>query len=123
MAYEYVVDTQDRIVHVRMWGSVTFPEIATVVAELASDPRIGTEFAEIVDLTGATTATLRADDVRAIAYAKTIYFSRRAFVAPDPPTYGLVRLFGAHREMSRPQERVGVFKTLTEATLWLGSGG
>jgi hypothetical protein len=105
-----------------MQDAITFTDVAAIVAELSGDPRIGEKFVALVDLTGATTAAMTADEVRAVASSEMVAFHRRAIVAPDPPTFGLARLFGAHREMSYPEERVGVFKTLSEANRWLESG-
>ena len=122
MPHEYSVDTAHRLVRVRMWGALTRTEILATVAELVDDPRLSPEFSEVIDVTGATAAEIDTEDVRVIAGALLDSVARRAFVAPEPVTFGLARMFGSFRELKGSAEHVGVFHSVREAEEWLGLG-
>jgi len=121
MAFDYTVDAARRLLRVRMSGALTPEDIRTAITALTADPRLSPEFAEIVDLRELTSVdAISSQDVRAIAGARLEYSSRRAFVAPDPATFGLVRMFAALRDLKDAGERIGVFRTIREAEEWLG---
>jgi len=121
MPHDYTVDLPRRLVHLRMWGAVTSGDIKTASAALAAEDRLSPEFAELIDLRELTSVdAISSQDIRAIAAARLTPCSRRAFVAPDPATFGLVRMFAALRDLREGGEQIGVFRTIGEAGEWLG---
>lgn len=120
MGHEHVIDPTSRLIRVRMWGVITRSEILETVQQVIADPRFTPDLTELIDLREVTsTESLTANDVRQIATSTLEPVSRRAFVTPDPSTYGLARMFGAHRELHGAHEKIGVFTKLEEAEAWL----
>jgi len=120
MAYGYTMDRQRRMVHVWMSGPLTVAEVREVAGKIAADPEVTGSFVELIDLREATTDAISADDLRSIAAATLDSATRRAFVTSDTLTYGLARMFGAHRELNRKQDVVAVFRRIADAEQWLG---
>lgn len=123
MPYEYTVDSERRVVRVRMWGALTTEEILAVVKQLIGDPQISPGFSELIDLTEASSTAITADDLRRIASSTLDPVSRRAFVTRDTLTYGFARMFESFRQINQAPERIAVFGNLQEAEAWLSSRG
>jgi hypothetical protein len=122
MSYEYSVDSDRRLVRIRMRGTLTRAEILRLVQELIEDPRVSPGISQLIDLTEASSAAIAADDVRHIASANLDPVSRRAFVTPDTLTFGLARMFESLREIKHAPEQIAVFTALQEAEAWLAGG-
>jgi hypothetical protein len=123
MSYEYAVDTERRLVRIRMWGTLTKAEILGVVQQLIEDPQVWPGISQLIDLREASSTAITADDVRQIASVSLDPVSRRAFVTPDTLTFGLARMFESLREIKHAPEQIAVFTTLQEAEAWLVSQG
>jgi hypothetical protein len=120
MSYEFFVDSEQRLVRVRMWGALTKAEILAVVQKLTEDPRISAGFAELIDAREASSTAITADHIRQIAASKLDPVCRRAFVVLDALSYGFARMFGSLREIAGAPEQIAVFSDLQEAEAWLG---
>ena len=120
MAYEYAVDTERRLVRVRMWGDVTTAELLRLVQELGGDPRITPDFAELIDLAAASVKTITARHLRDLAASALDPVARRAFVTADALAFGLARMFESLRAANQAPEENAVFMDLAQAEAWLG---
>jgi hypothetical protein len=103
-----------------MWGSLTRAEVMAVVQELIADSRFTPGLSELIDLEDATSTAITANDLRQLAASSLDPVARRAFVTTDALTFGLARMFEAHRKASQAPERIAVFKNLRDAEAWLG---
>ena len=121
MPFTYSVDLEQRLVLVRMSGALTRDEMFACTNSLRNDPRVTSEFSELVDLRGLTSVeAVRAEDVRAMASGSLSPAARRAIVAPDNAAFGLSRMFESLRGAKGAPDQTVVFRTMQEADVWLG---
>ncbi len=120
MPYEYTIDSEQLLVRIRMWGVVTRAEITAVRHAVASDPIFNTSLSELIDVQEAVTTVITARDVQELASSNVDPVARRAFVAPDPATFGLARMFHTLHSVKHGREQVSVFRTMADAEAWLG---
>ena len=121
MPYTYTIESEQRLIRVRMWGSVTPAEIEAVRQSVAADPRFKTDLSELVDLRELTLSTaITTTDIERIASSNIDRVARRAFVAPDPATYGLIRMYDTLRTLDHAEEQNGIFRNMEDAEAWLG---
>jgi anti-sigma factor RsiW len=121
VAYAYSVDVLHRVVRVQISGEFTRDDLVALSRDLARDPRVSVEFAQLVDLSAVTTAPdVPTQSIRQQAVTARTRVSRRAFVAPQPAIFGTCRMFASFRQMADHAEPVGVFRTMPEAEAWLG---
>jgi hypothetical protein len=121
MSFEYSVDVEERLVLVRMSGALTREEMFACTASLRNDPRVTSEFSELVDLRALTSVeAVRVEDVRTLASGPLSSATRRAIVAPDNAAFGLSRMFESLRGLKGAPDHTVVFRTMGEAEVWLG---
>src|SRR5580765_3183003 len=116
MPADYVIDSERRLVHVRMLGVITGADIIEVRQRLAKDTRLAPDFSELVDASAATSIQeITTNVIRALAAIEIEFVARRAFVTADPAAYGLARMFQTYRLISHAPEQNQVFQRLEEA--------
>jgi hypothetical protein len=119
MAFTYRIDLEQRRVFSTGVGKFSYQDAKHHMEKLLKDPQFDPTFSQLLDLTEIDTGEISPDQV--VELAKTNVYSnqsRRAFVAAKPLTFGLARIFAAHRA-SRGETGIGVFSTLKEAQAWL----
>jgi len=122
MPSEHAIDVEQRLVRIRMWGTITRAEIMAIRRRVADDPRFGSGYSELIDLQDLTsTVDITTADVRALASSSSTVdpVLRRAFITTDAATFGLARMFEAYRSMHRGSEQIEVFSSAAAAEAWL----
>ncbi len=124
MPIRYRVDHARGIVHTTLEGEISAEDLWQHATALASDPDTR-ECNELADLTGITGATASAGDVRAMGMQLLKSDTNRpggkfAMVAPTDVSFGMARLYQAHRE--HPSIEIRVFREREEALAWLEDG-
>ena len=104
MGVEVAIEEQDRIVLVRLHGTVTFADFQDARVTVTTSPGWSPSFAHVLDFTGITQLALSHHDVERLARAEPIF-------APDAPqilvaragsvTFGLARMFQSYSEGRR----------------------
>lgn len=118
MPYDYTIDREHGLVHIRRWGDVTEAEILDSYAAVGADPAFLPGFAVLTDLRDMADVDLSGEKLRELG--GLIPFGRsgkRAFVVARDFHYGLLRVFGAHAEIAG--QDVAVFRGMVEADRWL----
>lgn len=126
MPVHYRIDHDRRLVVAAGVGHLTDEEVFAYQREVWSQAAVA-GYHELVDMTGVKHIELpspdRIKELAALAAAMDhqAHASRLAIVAPAHLSYGLGRMFQAHRELD-PQstKQVGVFRMLAEALEFLG---
>jgi len=124
LPYRYSIRKEKRLVVSTGSGVVTFAELKAHSDRLAKDPDFNPEFDQLVDATAM--AELKVSVAEAATLARTNIFSpasRRAFVAPRPGAFGMMRLWGTHHEFGQEPSEVAFFYDLPSARAWLGIDG
>jgi hypothetical protein len=122
MPTNYGIDVEQQLVFSRASGDVTDAELFNHQSQLARDPLFHRDFSQLADFLGVTSSTgVTAKGIMRLAQ-EHLYgpSSRRAFVASDPASFGLARMFETYRDISQGEEQIRVFKNLKDARLWLG---
>jgi hypothetical protein len=121
MPCNFVIDVDRQLVRTRIWGPVTGSELRDLRERLLADPAFSPTLSVLVDLSDATSEALTTDDIQSLA--RTSKFSdgsRRAFVASNPATFGLARMFESYRAISDGRELTATFTSVADAEAWLG---
>ena len=108
-----------RLVRTRVDGVLTERETREHYERIQRDPAFDPTFRQLCDLTGVKELQASAEFLRELArMAVFARGTRRAFVAPAPLHFGLVRMFQAYCELDGTE--IEVFRSLEEAERWLG---
>jgi hypothetical protein len=113
------VDSVLKIVHITVSGELEGLTLADVAKRLAREPNIGDEFSQLIDLRQARSARVSVPEIQALASLGVRSTTRRAIVVSDSLTFGLVRLFQAHRESHDATDRIALFRDMRSAEAWL----
>ncbi len=113
-----VVDAVQKIVLITLRGELSGRMLEEVTARLSRQP-LGGDFAQLIDLREARCAQVRASEIQLLASVDVQATTRRAIVVSDPLTFGLVRMFQAHREAHGAADRIAVFRDPRSAEAWL----
>jgi hypothetical protein len=120
MPVRYVIHKKLRLVLTIGEGAVTFDEIKAHQDRLLSDPDFDPSFNQLIDVTGATTLDLSAEEAKQIARRRIVSSgSRRAYVAKSPHIFGMGRLMEVYHEQHAEVE-VHIFDDRDAALKWLG---
>jgi hypothetical protein len=121
MPCDYEIDLQRRVVQCRGWGAVTHRDITETRLKFTHDPAFSREFFQLYDLREVSRIDIAANQIRDLAsYSPFGRQARRAIVAPHSAVYGLARMFATQREAGGGREQIRVFRSLAEASEWLG---
>ena len=121
MPYSYSIRKEKRLVISIGLGLVTFAELKANADKLAKDPDFNPEFDQLVDATAMAELQVSVDEARTLAQVNLFSpNSRRAFVAPQPAAFGMIRLWSAYHELRSEPSDVAVFSDLATALAWLG---
>jgi len=121
MPVRYVIDKERKLVITMASGRVTFAEMKAHQDQLERDPDFKPEFDQFVDGAAVTALDISADEVRVLVRHKVFaQTSRRAWVAPSPPVYGMSRLMGTYQEMLNARSTISVFYDFPSALKFLG---
>jgi hypothetical protein len=122
MPADYTIDVKRQLVHSRAWGHVTDTDLLEHQRRLALDPRFHPDFSQLWDLLAVTNHdAVTVNGVRDVAQRHLFGpHSRRAIVAADLGSFGMARMFEAHRDIAGGEEEIRVFRRLEEAWAWLG---
>ena len=121
MPIRYLIDVKRRLVITTAWDRVTTTEVKELLQEFSVDPDFNSEFDELVDTTGIKALELTVEEAKAIArlhpFSPT---SRRAFVAPNPAVFGMLRLMLSYHEITKVPHNACPFYKTDDALKWLG---
>lgn len=118
MPVYYVIDKERRLVTTTGEGRMTFDETRDHQNRLLNDPDFDVSFNQLIDLIAVTHFDLSTNE--AITMARRPVFSktsRRALVAGDSLTFGMIRLMEAYHE---GLAETHVFRDRKSALEWLG---
>lgn len=120
MPARFEIDKEKRLVRSEVWGEVTFADIRNHQDALLAHPEFNPEFDQLYDATGVTSTEVTAGQVQSMAL-KTVFSStsRRAFVAPEPSIYGMIRIYETHYSMLDSPANLRVFRDKSSALQWL----
>ncbi len=115
MPFTVEVDKGRKLVYVTFTGELDQAEITGPPAVISAHPDFDPSFSEIVDFTQVIEADIPISLVRRMARGQSIYApdSRHAVIAPLAHIFGLVRMFQALAEQTRPN--LAVVRTVDEA--------
>jgi hypothetical protein len=121
MPAHFALDPEKRLVSVKFDSHVTVPDVLQYLENLKADLRFDPSFDELVDLTEVTNTDV--DFQSAMMIANSVdpfsWTARRAFVAPRPGIFGIVRMY----ESARGEDgSIAAFHTMEEAKRWLDYG-
>jgi hypothetical protein len=122
VAVKLTIDVSERLVVCTYYGEINDTESLGFAALIRSDPNFDPSFSEIVDFSQVTAGTVSTVAVRELSRRESIYAptSRHVAIAPQAHIFGLVRMFQAFAEQTRPN--VAVVRTMDEARKVLGLG-
>jgi hypothetical protein len=118
MPLKSIVIEESRLVVTRAAGVLKLRDLEENRAALLADPAFDPTYDHLFDLRGVGSIVFPTEDVeRATSVRAFSEASRRAVVAPEDLSFGLARMYGAHRgDLS---ELVRVFRDLDQALRWL----
>lgn len=119
MPFTYRIDLEKRRVYSTGSGEFSRRDVNLLRAQLLQDPDFDPTFSQLADFRQLDSGEISPAEV--IELAKVNVFSakaRRAIVADRPLTFGMARVFAAHR-VSRGEPGIRVFHTVREAVAWL----
>jgi hypothetical protein len=120
MPCNYMIEVERQVVRATLSGPVTGRELRDLRERIAADPGFRPDHSLLIDLTNAVATALTSADVQDLARtSKFARGARGAFVAPDPATFGLTRMFQTYREISGGQEVTAIFRNTVDAERWL----
>jgi len=125
MSIAYRVDHEARVVVAVGQGILTEADFIEYQREVWSRPDVAV-YSELGDLSRVTKIDMASHQIQNLARAaasmdERTSNSRLAIVAPGDLSFGLSRMFQAHRELTTQSTRgVGVFRTIEEALAFLG---
>ncbi|HMA40857.1 MAG TPA: hypothetical protein VKP10_12305 [Gemmatimonadales bacterium] len=125
MPIAYIIDHDHRLVMATGQGELTGDDIFGYQTEVWSRPDIG-GYNELIDMTNVERIDLRSvDHIKQLAELSASMDpaaaqSKFAIVAPGDYAYGLGRMYESYRRLEgRSTKRVGVFRSMAEARVFL----
>ncbi len=119
MPFDYRIDQDNQVVLGRIWGVWTTQDVIGFRERARSDPDFPVGMRQLIDLSEVTDVELTVSDV--LEFGKDAPFvsgARRAYVAPEPATFGMLRAYQATADEADSYSRV--FRSMDEARAWLG---
>jgi len=118
MPITYDLDSSTDVIVTRMTGVLTDDQVLAHMKALRADPRMHPGVRQLVDVRDVTDFKVTPEGIRMFTSLgrATPTGHRLAIVAVEDVTFGMARMY----QMSRSDERVGVFRTMEEARDWLG---
>lgn len=121
MPYHSSIHKEKRLVVSTGSGLVTFEELMANADQLVKHADFDPAFDQLVDATAMTELRVSVDEAKILARLGTFSSdSRRAFVAPGPGAFGMMRLWGAYHSFEKSASQVSIFYDLRSARAWLG---
>jgi hypothetical protein len=119
MPWDLTIDLSQRVVRVRVHGTLCDRDLLVGDEMLRNDPAFDPEFAQLIDMRDADGSEVSAAGVQALANRPPLFkpSSRRAIVVPTDLGFGMARMFELLREGKSGEVRV--FRDLDEAKRWL----
>jgi hypothetical protein len=119
MPITYRIDLQKRRLHSVGTGPFSYDEIKLHREQLRNDPDFDPTFTQLADFSDYDSSNVSPDEVIELAKTSSSAIqARRAIVASKPLTFGMARVFAAHR-ISQGETGIRVFHTVREAEAWL----
>jgi hypothetical protein len=115
----YSIDSEQRLVMSRIWGTVTNDEVDKHNEGLRADPAFDPTYRQLADMSDVVLNMVTASNVQETA--RDQYFApgtRRALVVSDDATFGLCRMYATYAETLG--QVVTVFRDRKAAEAWLG---
>jgi hypothetical protein len=120
-SFSYIVCKKERLVISSGSGCVTWSEIKERQDQIKTDPNFDPEFNQLVDLRAVTCFEITSEQVRVLARRMIFSFtSRRAFIAANPPVFGVAHIWEVVTELSDNPSQIRLFYDLPSALAWLG---
>lgn len=120
MEWQIRVHPERRLVVIEVRGTVTKAEFQRLRGGLESTPAVSPSLDVLIDLRDADFAGVRSADIEDMAATSAPGSGRRAIVAGDATTFGVARMYAAHREIHNPEAgELRVFRRVEDALTWL----
>jgi hypothetical protein len=119
MPASYAIDSEQRLVRSRIWGTPTEEEILDHGLRLRADPCFHPDFRQLLDMSEWEGILISSQRVR--QSAREQFFSpgaRRAFVAHSDTAFGMARMYALASEAEG--QTIQVFREFCAAEAWLG---
>jgi hypothetical protein len=123
MAIDYRIDSTRGIIFTTATGTLTNQELLAHKQRLQRDPLFHAGMPQLSDVRGVERLDVTPDGIGQFVQhdatnAGALEPSRLAIVAKEDVVFGMARMYQARTSRYRPN--VGVFRTIEEATNWLG---
>ena len=124
MPISYRIDPDRQWVLTTAWGVLTDADLLAHKTALANDAAFTPTMRQLSDISGIERLDVTADGVRAMVAHDERNMEKRAghrmaLVVPKSEVFGMARMY---QLMSGPDQSIGVFRDITEATTWLTAG-
>ena len=124
MPMSYRIDDDRQWIMTTAWGVLTDADVLSHKAALSRDPKFRVGMSELSDVSAIERLEVTTEGVRAMVAHDRVHGDRRsahrlALVVPAPEVFGMARMY---QMMSAPDESIGVFRDIVEASAWLAAG-
>jgi hypothetical protein len=118
----YQIDSENRVVRCRAWGTFTHTEAGETRVRFTADPIFSADFLQLYDFSDVVRFEMTHDQMRDLGRWSSPFRpgARRAAVAPQTAMFGVLRMFAIQHEVSGGLTDIQVFKSTKEAEVWLG---
>ena len=125
MPISYTIDKQRLRVLTHCWGVLTDAELLAHKEALARDPDFCPTLSQLSDVRGIERLDVTTEGVKALVAHDTangdrVGGQRMALVVSSDEAFGMARMYS--QRSPNGMGGVGVFRSLTEAELWLATG-
>jgi hypothetical protein len=122
MAWDYKIDVADRLVRVRVHGTLSDADLLEGDRALRDDPEFDPAYYQLVDLREADGSSVTAAGIGSLAARPPLFTptARRAIVVRSELGFGMGRMFELQRDGQSGEIRV--FRDLQQARSWLDLG-
>ena len=118
MPFDFVIDSERRIVYSRAWGEFTEADVVAKRQRLKADPRFDPTFRQLADFSGVTRIAISTASIKALTSSDPWDSeARRAVFAPADAVFGMARMY--EMLMCKSTSNIGVFRRFEEAEKWL----
>ena len=119
MPVDFLIDTKFGVIYIKATGVLNRAEAMDYRARLLRHPDFRPELNLLADLREVTKMALSNAEVKDLTrYTVLSAQSKRVFVVASDLQFGLIRMFGAYRQIVGDQE-VMISRTMPEALSWL----
>jgi hypothetical protein len=118
MAFDFVIDAENRIVYSRAWGEFTEADVLAHRQHLKANPQFDSTFRQMADFSGVTRMAISAASIRALTSSDPWGpEARRAYVASADVVFGMARMYAML--LGESKSNIAVFRRAEEAVKWL----